>query len=1263
MSAAADRNLLFGILALQMDFISRAQLIAAMHAWVLDKRRPLGDILNDHGALEPTRRTLLDALVQEHLQAHGDDPEQSLAAVSSIHSVHTELRQIGDADVQHSLLRTVAQPDSPPPAGEAAGTPTTAGPRYRILRPHAEGGLGAVFVARDCELQRDIALKQLQARHADDFGSRSRFLLEAEITGALEHPGIVPVYGLGSYADGRPFYAMRFIKGANLKEAIDRFHRRSCLPGGTSPSPSPGPARQARPAFDSLEFRQLLGRFVGVCNAVAYAHSRGVLHRDLKPGNVMLGKYGETLVVDWGLAKLIGRAEAPTRSAADGEATVRPSGSGIAETLAGSAVGTPLYMSPEQAAGQLDQLGPASDVYSLGATLFTLLTNRAPVAGKDTLDVLRQVQRGAAGFAGPGASAQGLPPALAAVCRKAMALAPADRYDSPLALAEDLEHWLADEPVRAYREPWPVRTRRWVRRHPGPVSAAAAAVLVAVAGLAVGTALLGEKNQALSDANQSLAAANGQLDAANAELTSSNRQLDAANQELQASNTQLDLARKEAQAAAAKERRATGLALGRLAQIEKANGLLESIFADVNPRLAEKGGPLLSEQLRDRLLDLADKLDEDTIGEPATVARLRHVLANALNNLGESKKAIELHTKVRAAREKLLGPDHPDTLLSMNNLAVAYQDAGQLDLALPLFEETLRLRTARRGPEHPETLLSRYNLARAYRRAGKHDVAQRRFEETLKLLKARLGPDHRTTLECMVALAQGYQFDGKLDVAMPLFEEAHQRCMTTLGADHPDTLHATLDLALAYRAEGKPDVALPLIEDNLKRAKARLGAEHPLTLTFMNALAECYRAARKFQLALPLFEETLKLRQARLGQDHHHTLESMSNLAAAYQEAGKLDLALPLQEETLKLRTAKLGPDHPDTLTGLNNLAVAYWRTGRLDRSVPLFEEALQRLEKKFGRSHPKTLPTVANLGVNYRSAGRMNEALPLLEEVYRASRTLPHLRWVGVDLFDTYSRAGKARAAAALGQEMLAEARKTLPKESTELAGWLSAAGYGLLQVKAFTDAEPLLRECLAIRVKAQPDAWFTFSIKAMLGISLLGQKKHPDAEPLLKEGYEGMKLREKTIPPPGRIYLAQAAEGLVQLCEATDRKEEAKKWTAVLAALDGKLLDTVHDTAQALTLKGELAADVSALIFQVRLKGGVAYEIDLISPNSKALDPYLVLQDGQRQTLAQDDDSGGNRNARIIFRAPADGVYRLRATSFGLGRGSFTLTVRPSR
>jgi tetratricopeptide (TPR) repeat protein/tRNA A-37 threonylcarbamoyl transferase component Bud32 len=468
-----------------------------MNAWVLDKAQPLGQILADQGQLTPDLRQLLEGMIEKHIQIHQGDPQQSLAAAFSVSSCREDLQQIPDDDVQASLAQVSAERDRPAdgtasyhsggPASEHSKDAVMTGLRYRVLRQHARGGLGEVFVAEDTELHREVALKEIRSEHAGDKDSRGRFVLEAEITGGLEHPGIVPVYGLGSYEDGRPFYAMRFVRGDNLKEAIQRFHQAE--------------VPQRDPGERNVGFRELLGRFVDVCNAVAYAHSRGIVHRDLKPGNVMLGKYGETLVVDWGLAKPVGR---PDDLPDTGEATLRPSSgaSDVAQTRMGSAVGTPSFMSPEQAAGRLDQLGPAADIYSLGATLYAVLTGTAPFRGKSD-EVLPQVQHG--DFRAPRQVKATIPAALEAICLKAMALRSADRYRTALALAEDVEHWLADEPVSAWAEPLRLRVGRWARRHKPLVSGAAAALLVGLLALGVGGYWYGqEQTRWLLEVHQSL---------------------------------------------------------------------------------------------------------------------------------------------------------------------------------------------------------------------------------------------------------------------------------------------------------------------------------------------------------------------------------------------------------------------------------------------------------------------------------------------------------------------------------------------------------------------------------------------------------------------------------------------------------------------------------------------------------------------------------------------------------------------------------------
>ena len=337
---------------------------------------------------------------------------------------------VGTQDIEASSGET--DPASNGSSRETSDQDDPTGSRYRPLFFHARGNLGEVWVARDQELHRKVALKIIRQIKATDNDSLRRFRLEAEITGRLEHPGIVPVYGLVDSGDGRPCYAMRFLGRETLETKIGEFH--AADRSGLDPSKR------------SLAFRKLLGNFISVCNTVAYAHSRGVLHRDLKPANILIGRYGETLVVDWGLAKPFKRGEA---ARASGEETLDPSSTGD-EVRTRGRVGTPAFMSPEQAdANRLDPVGPASDIANLGATLYALLTGQPPYRGRNVGEAMEKARRW--DFLSPRQVKPEVPSTLEAICLKAMARYPEDRHASARDLAEDIEQWLADEPILAFR--------------------------------------------------------------------------------------------------------------------------------------------------------------------------------------------------------------------------------------------------------------------------------------------------------------------------------------------------------------------------------------------------------------------------------------------------------------------------------------------------------------------------------------------------------------------------------------------------------------------------------------------------------------------------------------------------------------------------------------------------------------------------------------------------------------------------------------------
>ncbi len=814
MDALADRNLLFGLLALQNGMIDQSALILAFTAWTRDKARSLAEILLDQRAIDDDDRAALSAMAARHLKRHGNDSGKSLAAVPAARSLHQSLAALADPDVDATLGHISASSPTATEAGaEATGTygaPAGDGRRFRILRPHAKGGLGEVFVALDDELHREVALKQILDHHADDSISRTRFLLEAEITGGLEHPGIVPVYGLGSHGNGRPYYAMRFIRGDSLKEAIAAFHADESL--------------EKDHGKRSLALRKLLRRFVDVCNAIDYAHGRGVLHRDLKPANVIVGKYGETLVVDWGLAKPIGKSEAgaPTE-----ERTLMPSlRQRFGRDAARLGVGHSGLHEPRAVARRPRASWPRSDVYSLGATLYCLLTGKAPFEGDDLGAILRAVQKGE--FPRPRQVDPTIDRALEAVCLKAMATGPEDRYASARALADDLERWSADEPVSAYRDPFLVRLARWTRRHRTGVALGAGVLQTAVVVLAVSTILLGQSRARVERERSRSQAVN-------------------------------DFLIKDLLSQADPEQNPVGDRVTVRDLLDKAAASVELEPVVEGPGGRRGGDPLDDRQARIYSLGLYQPAEKQlaravecqekatAFVPPAERISTRNMYLWTLYKEHKYDGLGERFQEAAAEAARVLGPESQEAIFATDSQAALMINQGSKSNALKIYRKILEIQTRLHGPEGKLTLRAAGNLVSGLMNSY---GTSRQADERVYLTEAeslahatRLAAIHAFGPESVEALRNA-AYEGRAQVILKKYAEAAAllgplmaQFARVFGPDSLTMAEASLHLGRAEMNLGHLQAAEPLLRKAYEGRRAGIGPNIFMTHEVLRDLA------------------------------------------------------------------------------------------------------------------------------------------------------------------------------------------------------------------------------------------------------------------------------------------------------------------------------------------------------------------------------------------------------------------------------------------
>jgi serine/threonine protein kinase len=1045
---------------------------------------------------------------------------------------------------------------------------------YVLVEKLGEGGFGTVWRAEQKEpVRRMVALKILKLG-MDTKQVVARFDQERQALALMDHPNIAKVFDAGATDIGRPYFVMELVQGVPLLDYCDG---------------------------ERLGTRERLELFIDVCRAIQHAHQKGVIHRDIKPSNVLVTVHdGKPVpkVIDFGIAKATS-IELTTMTLFTEQRQV---------------IGTPAYMSPEQAETSGLDIDTRSDIYSLGVVLYELLTGTVPFDMRALLQqgygemmrALKEVEphkpstrvstmgdtathAAARRSADPRRLTLTLRGDLDWIVMRCLEKDRARRYDTANGLAQDIQRHLAGEPVEAAPPSALYRFQKLVRRNKGAAIASAVVLAALIAGL---VSTLWQANIASRERDLARHEAERADDrAAAAERAESEQRRLALSEAEQRAEAQKQRLSAEQSAASEKHR---------AEELDKVAKFQASMLSGIDPTDA---GAALARDLRERLdaalaksgmtendraqrarafdeelarvnsTDAALRLIDRTIlapaadavakqfkDQPAVDASLRQTLAELYTGLALYDAAVPLQEFALATRRRVLGEEHPDTLTSIHDTGYLLMMRGKLAEAEAFYREALEKRRRVLGADHPQTIATEGSLGSLLMDLGRFDEAEPFVRDSLAAARRVLGNEDRDTLIRVNVMGFLLVDQGKLAEAEPYWREAYETGKRVLGADDKDTLVWTNNMGSLVSELGRRAEAEKHYREAYEVTRRVRGEEHPGTLTCAVNLAIALKSLGRMSEAETLMRQSLDVRRRTLGEDHPDTLSSYSNLGGLYRDEEKLDEAVPLLSKAFEGLKRTLGPDHPSTLSTMISLAKLSMRTGNDAEAEALYRAALENSKQVWNEDHPERLIVMNDLGSLLARTDRVAEAEPLLVDLVARRRrvsgddhpeTLVARSNYGVML----EHKGELAAAEKEYRDLVERFRRVYGEEHPNTLSCIALHAGALRALRRFADAEPLYRAVADTYERTLGDDHpRTVRARIGLGRTLTGLARFAEAEEELAAAERSLSSSQKA-----QVDLRESClEGLVSLYDAWeiadpdhDHAARRDEWKKKLEAL----------------------------------------------------------------------------------------------------------------